>query len=33
MVGGAVDVEGSGNIADRPAFPDQSEGQGFLIRA
>lgn len=32
MDGGRVDVEGSGDFANRPAFLDQCHGQGPLIR-
>ena len=30
MDGGRVDVEGSGDFADRPALLDQCEGEGMI---
>jgi hypothetical protein len=33
MDGSWVDVEGPGDFADGPAFLDQREGEGLLIRA
>jgi hypothetical protein len=31
MGGGWVDVEGSGHLADGPAFLDEGDGESFLI--